>query len=312
MRGMASEGRWLVVFTLCFTLTELVAGLYNFTVFETKLPHEHLAYNCSSIGLELAKVDSQEKWDQAHDILTNYQRRMPEKDIYIGLYYNASLEKFFWEDGEEMTWTKWYYNEPFNAALRPCVVLAIDGYLQFRTVDCQYELFYACSKEIIPTTTPAPPTTQKMSASYMRPYEMVTGLTVGFFVFGFILALCVLMCWCCFFSNAKLRKKLDPVKVFGYSVGAARSNKSDSSLPPPVFTKSKTVGYDNPMMKGQRSTVDDFPQKSRTAPFMKNRAPEFDDIPSKPNSASSYRSGSMNDSAPSSKDGSSESFGYMM
>ncbi|XP_033754567.1 uncharacterized protein LOC117337611 [Pecten maximus] len=311
MRGVVIEGRWLVVLTICFTLMGRVVGEYNFTVFETKRLHENLEYNCSSIGLQLAKVDSQAKWDQANDILTNFQRRMPEKDIYIGLHYNETLQKFFWVDGEEMTWTKWYYNEPFNAALRPCVIMAVDGYLQFRTVDCQYELFYACSKEIIPTTTPAPPTTQKISPSYNSPYEMITGLTVGFLVFGFISALCILMCWCCFFSNAKLRKKLDPVKIATYSISAARNNKAESSLPPPVFSKSKTTGYDNPMMAGQVSTVGNFPQKPRTAPVIGYGASEFDDIPSKPNSASSYRSASINDSVPSSKEGSNEAFGFM-
>ncbi|XP_069113550.1 uncharacterized protein [Argopecten irradians] len=308
MRGTRSEGRLMTVWTLLVVCMGMVVGQYNFTVFETMYPHVHLEQNCSSIGLQLAKVDSQEKWDQAHDILTHGLRRMPQRDVYIGLYYNASLDKFFWVDGEEMTWTKWYFNEPFNPTLRPCVVMAVDGYLNFRTVDCTYELFYACSKEIFPTTTPAPP----VSSSYGSPYEMITGLTIGFLVFGFLCALCILMCWCCFFSNAKLRKKLDPVKVATYSVSAARSNKAEPNPRQPAFTKSKTTGYDNPMMAGHGSTVDDFPQKPKTAPTVIGiGAAEFDDIPSKPNSASSGRSVSINDSLPSSKDGSNEAFGFM-
>lgn len=156
---------------------------------------------CKANGLVLAVVDSEEKWEMVVSLITGGNRYTAEKDVYIGLNFNPSINNFTWSTGVQASWTKWYQNEPYYTDTRHCVRLDVYAEYYFRTTDCSYRHHFVCSRETEETTTT---TKQTYTSSTGIKMDMVIGLSVGFgMFFGIIILICLLCRCCCNFTEKK-------------------------------------------------------------------------------------------------------------
>ncbi|XP_048751830.2 uncharacterized protein LOC125663596 [Ostrea edulis] len=178
------------------------AGSAEFEYIQNTVQENEASLDCRSRGKYLAVVDSQEKFDQVYNILTNGGREMPSTAVYIGLTYNTAGQQYEWVDGTPVNWVNWFVNEPYNVDTRHCVRLDLDSNLRFRTTDCSYQHHYLCSST--GTAVTVEPSTNKKSSNDV----MIVGLSVGFGVSAAVIAVCCLMCYCCCSSRDEPKRPL--------------------------------------------------------------------------------------------------------
>nr|XP_022340137.1 uncharacterized protein LOC111134896 [Crassostrea virginica] len=174
----------------------------EFEYIEKNVQEHDASADCVSRGGYLAIIDSQEKFVQVYNLLTNNGRVMPSAAVYIGLKYNTATKKHVWVDGTALTWADWYTNEPYNVDTRHCVRLDLDSNLRFRTTDCTYQHHYICSTKGGEVTS-VPANSKKGTSDVM-----IVGLSVGFGVSAAVIAICCLMCYCCCSSRDQPKRPL--------------------------------------------------------------------------------------------------------